>query len=147
MSRPSIARPHPSVLAPLVAIAWIAACAPVGEPAHPSAGSVSSPPAAAPTPVAPKPPSSASDVLAQGRAPFDACYAHARAAHPDLGRTSVEITFAMDGGGRLTSVELKYRNRFDDASKDCMRQAAEALAFPPSLVGSQVGTIEFAPSP
>jgi hypothetical protein len=67
--------------------------------------------------------------------------------HPDLGRTSVEIVFSRDGGGRLTSVELKYRNRFDEASKDCMRQAAEAVVFPESLVGNQVGTIEFAPAP
>jgi hypothetical protein len=130
-----------------VAAAAIAACAPVAEPASPPAVSPRPTASAVAPPVAPKPPTTASEVLAQGRAPFDACYARARAAHPDLGRTNVEITFAMDGGGRLTSVELKYRNRFDDASKDCMRQAAEALTFPSSLVGTQVGTIEFAPAP
>ncbi len=93
----------------------------------------------------PPPPASASDVLAQGRAPFDACYARARTVRPDLPRTTVEMTFTMDDDGKLLNVDFVYRNRMDDAAKDCMRAAAEALKFPPSLRGKQTGTIVFTP--
>jgi hypothetical protein len=51
----------------------------------------------------------------------------------------------MDDGGKLLNVDLAYRNRMDDAAKDCMRAAAEALIFPPSLHGKQTGTIVFTP--
>ena len=84
-------------------------------------------------------------MLAQGRAPFDACYAKARAANPELGRTNIAITFSMTEEGKPLEVELKYRNRMDDAAKDCMRAAAEALVFPATLHGKQTGTIEFTP--
>jgi hypothetical protein len=84
-------------------------------------------------------------VLAQGRAPFDACYALARRTNPDLPRTSVEMTFTMDDGGKLLNVDFAYRNRMDDAAKDCIRNAAEAVRFPPSLRGKQTGTIVFTP--
>ena len=120
----------------------IAACAPTTAEATASA------PAAAPAPapaVPPPPPASATDVLSQGRAPFDACYALARKTRPDLARTTVEITFTMDDKGKLLTVDLAYRNRMDDAAKDCMRAAAEALTFPPSLHGKQTGTIVFTP--
>lgn len=120
----------------------IAACAPTTAEATASA------PAAAPAPapaVPPPPPASATDVLSQGRAPFDACYALARKTRPDLPRTTVEITFTMDDKGKLLTVDLAYRNRMDDAAKDCMRAAAEALTFPPSLHGKQTGTIVFTP--
>jgi hypothetical protein len=62
-----------------------------------------------------------------------------------LPRTSVEITFSMDDAGKLLNVDFKYRHRIDDAAKDCMRAAAEALTFPPSLHGKQTGTIVFTP--
>jgi hypothetical protein len=120
----------------------IAACAPTTAEATASA------PAAAPAPapaVPPPPPASATDVLSHGRAPFDACYALARKTRPDLPRTTVEITFTMDDKGKLLTVDLAYRNRMDDAAKDCMRAAAEALTFPPSLHGKQTGTIVFTP--
>jgi hypothetical protein len=120
------------------------ACAPEAAPTPISPATVATTAAAPPRP--PAPPSNATEVLEQNRAPFDACYAHARQQNAGLGRTSVIITFAMDGGGKLQSVELQYRNRFDDASKDCMRVAAETLVFPPSLTGKQVGTIEL-PAP
>jgi hypothetical protein len=120
------------VLVPLL----ITACAPTTETA-------ATPPVTAPSP--PPPPTSATDVLSQGRAPFDACYALARKARPDLPRTSVEITFSMDDAGKLLTVDLVYRNRMDAAAKDCMRTAAEALTFPPSLHGRQTGTIVLAP--
>jgi hypothetical protein len=84
-------------------------------------------------------------VLSQGRAPFDACYALARKMHPDLPRTSVEITFSMDDDGKLLNVDFVYRNRMEDTAKDCMRKAAEGLTFPASLRGKQTGTIVFTP--
>jgi len=55
------------------------------------------------------------------------------------------MTFTMDDDGTLLNVDFKYRNRVDDAAKDCMRAAAEALKFPPSLHGKQTGTIVFTP--
>jgi hypothetical protein len=127
----------------------LAACAPTTEaaatPAVTAPGSASPAPVpTAPSPL-PPPPASATDVLSQGRAPFDACYALARKTRPDLPRTSVEITFSMDDAGKLLNVDLAYRNRMDDAAKDCMRTAAEALKFPPSLHGKQTGTIVFTP--
>ena len=118
----------------------VAASAPVAAPSAPP--SVATPP---PAPPPPPPPATASDVLAGSRAPFDASYAHARKTRPDLGRTSVEILFSMDDSGKLYSVELTYRNRMDDAAKDCMRKAAEAMTFPPALRGKQTGTIVFTP--
>jgi hypothetical protein len=84
-------------------------------------------------------------VLAQGRAPLDACYARARQARPDLRRTSVEITFTLDDSGKPVTVALEYRHRMDEPAKECMRTAALALQFPPSLRGKQTGTIEFTP--
>ncbi len=131
----------------------VAACAATTEAAATTAVPASGPPgatapAAAPAPTAPlppPPPATASDVLSQGRAPFDACYALARKANPNLPRTSVEITCSMDDSGKLLDVDFVYRNRLDDASKDCMRNAAEALKFPPSLRGKQTGTIVFSP--
>jgi hypothetical protein len=103
-----------------------------------------SPPAAAVAP--PPPPTSATEVLAQGRAPLDACYERARQARPDLRRTSVEITFTLDDTGKPVTVALEYRHRMDESAKECMRTAALALQFPPSLRGKQTGTIEFTQS-
>jgi hypothetical protein len=84
-------------------------------------------------------------VLTSARAHFEPCYAQARAADPRLGRTSVAITFTVDPSGTPTTVDLRYRNRFDDAAKDCMRDAALAVRFPASMQGTQSGTIAFAP--
>ena len=137
-------------IAPFVLAALVAACAPDetapagARPVTAGASVVASPVPAAPLP-APPAPTTATEVLTQGRAPFDACYAKARAANAELGRTHVDIVFTRDGGDRLTSVELKYRNRFDDASKDCMRTAAEAITFPATLHGTVTGSLDLAP--
>ncbi|HEY5145517.1 MAG TPA: hypothetical protein VII82_02055 [Polyangiaceae bacterium] len=90
-------------------------------------------------------PATPSEVLDRNRAPFDACYAQARAADANLGRTKVEITFAVNADGAPQTVDLKYRNRFDDKAKDCMRDAALAARFPVSMQGAQTATIAFAP--
>ena len=102
---------------------------------------------AASAPVAPVSvaPATPSDVLDRNRAAFDACYAKARAADANLGRTKVEITFAVSADGVPQTVDLKYRNRFDDKAKDCMRDAALAARFPASMQGAQTATIAFAP--
>lgn len=65
------------------------------------------------------------------------------AAH--LRHTSVEITFTLDDSGKPVTVALEYRHRMDESAKECMRTAALALQFPPSLRGKQTGTIEFTP--
>jgi hypothetical protein len=138
--------PRRSIACATVLVAALSsACAPeVATPPVPPTGVAASP---SPPPVAPaappSAPSTATEVLVQGRAPFDACYARARASNPELGRTHVDIIFTRDGGDRLTSVELKYRNRFDEGAKDCMRTAAEAITFPATLHGTVTGTLEF----
>ena len=125
------------------------ACAPAPEPAAapPTASAASSPaPAArASTPAPPTVPTTPSGVVESGRVAFDACYAQARASDPALARTKVEITFAVNADGRPQTVDLKYRNRFDDRAKECMRDAALGLHFPPSMQGTQTATIAFAP--
>ena len=90
-------------------------------------------------------PATPSDVLDRNRTAFDACYAQARAADANLGRTKVEITFAVNAEGVPQTVDLKYRNRFDDKAKDCMRDAALAARFPVTMQGAQTATIVFAP--
>jgi hypothetical protein len=135
--------PASAWLVTVVAGALAAACA-ADPPPPPTA-----PPAAvggenAPPP-APAVPTSATEVLAAGRAPLDACYAKAREAHPELGHTSVEITFSLDDEGKPFTVDLLYRNRLDETAKACMRTAAEGLRFPAGLRGKQVGVIRFPP--
>jgi hypothetical protein len=131
-----------------------ASCAPSPTPAaSPGLGSEAGLPpsasrtpsvASSPLPVAP-PPTTPSDVMSAARSTFDTCYARARAADSRLGRTAVNITFTIDGTGVAKTVDLQYRNRFDDAAKDCMRDAALSLHFPASMQGTQTGTITFAP--
>jgi hypothetical protein len=90
---------------------------------------------------------SATDILASGRAPFDECYSRGRAVDRQLGRTSVAFTFEIDAAGKPTTIDLQYRNRMDDSAKDCMRDAALRVAFPSSMQGRQTGTLAFTPSP
>ncbi len=148
MSRPL---PLSSVLAALSLTAAAAACASspppaANAPATASATSAAAAPAApAPPPPPPPPPPTATDVINQGRAPFDACYALARKTNPNLGRTNIEMTFTMGDDGKLANVDFVYRNRMDDTAKTCMRRAAEGLTFPASLHGTQTGTIVFTP--
>jgi hypothetical protein len=138
----------------MVLATFLAGCGAAPAP-DASAPTASAPPAApssaaatsAAAPAAPPAPSTPSEVLAQSRAPFDACYAQARTADTALGRTKVEITFAVGAEGAPQTVDLKYRNRFSDKAKDCMRDAALAVRFPAAMTGTQTGTIEFTPPP
>lgn len=138
-----------SKVSAVVAI-FLVACAPAPEPpvAAPSAPvAANTVPAASSGPVAASPsaPTTPGDVLESSRSAFDACYSEARAKDPTLGRTKVEITFAINADGKPQTVDLKYRNRFDDQAKECMRDAALSLRFPASMQGIQAGTIQFTP--
>jgi hypothetical protein len=90
-------------------------------------------------------PATPDDVVAGNRSALDACYAQARTSDPKLGRTKVEMTFAIDADGKPKTVDFKYRHRMEDHAKDCMRDAALALHFPPSMQGTQTATILFTP--
>ncbi len=134
-------------------MAYSAACATTRSPVAPPTSAQS---AAAPTPLvesAPpadsSPPSvaTASDILANQRGPIDACYAGARAIDPQLGQTSITFNFAIDSAGKPTTVDLQYRHRMDDRAKECLRDAALALSFPPSMQGRQTATLTFRPTP
>jgi len=57
----------------------------------------------------------------------------------------VDVAFTVGDGGKPETVSLEYTHRWDDAAKECMRAAAFALEFPPSLRGKQAGTISFEP--
>jgi hypothetical protein len=87
------------------------------------------------------------DILANGRGPFDECYSRGRAGDRQLGRTSIAFTFDIDAAGKPTTVDLQYRNRMDDSAKECMRYAALRVAFPPTMQGRQTGTLAFEPTP
>jgi len=133
----------------VVAMIFVA-CVPAPEPAAaaPSAPvAVSAVPAASAGTVAaaPSAPTTLSEVLETSRAAFDGCYAHARAKDPTLGRTKVEMTFTINADGRPQTVDLKYRNRFEDREKECMRDAALSLQFPASMQGTKTATIAFSP--
>jgi hypothetical protein len=125
------------------------ACAPAPKApvAAPTAAAMSPTPAesASAAPAVSAAPATPSDVLASHRAAFDTCYAQARTLDPTLGRTRVEMTFTVDADGTPHTVDLKYRNRMEDRPKECMRDAALALHFPPSMQGTQTATIVFAP--
>jgi hypothetical protein len=127
------------------------ACAPEQPPSAPGTAAIASasgtvgrepaPPISAEAAV----PSSATEAVVQQRASLDACYMLARASNPNLGRTSIGIAFAIDTQGKPITVDLQYRHRIDDKAKECMRDAALALQFPPSMQGRQTATLAFAP--
>ena len=139
--------------APVVIAMTFLGCAgasgPAAPPTPPVAESAPSPtPAAAsatPASAAPSAPATPGDVLESNRSAFDACYAQARALNPTLGRTRVEMTFTIGADGKPVTVDLQYRNRMEDRPKECMRDAALSLQFPPSMHGSQTATIVFTP--
>ncbi len=123
------------------------ACAPAPNApvAAPTASATTPATPASTAPAVSAAPATPSDVLTSNRSAFDACYAQARAVDPTLGRTRVEMTFTIDADGTPHTVDLKYRNRMEDRPKECMRDAALALHFPPSMQGTQTATIVFAP--
>jgi hypothetical protein len=87
------------------------------------------------------------DILADERGPLDTCYAAARVTNPQIGPTSIAFAFVIDGGGKPMTVDLEYRHRMDDGTKECMRDAALALTFLPSMQGPQTASLVFKPAP
>jgi len=136
-------------------VIWGAACA-TSTPrdaasTNASITAVGTAPASAPRPevtmTPPAPQTSVTDILTSGRAPFDECYSRGRAVDRQLGRTSIAFTFDIDAAGKPTTVDLQYRNRLDDSAKECMRDAALRVVFPPSMQGRRTGTLAFRPAP
>jgi len=84
------------------------------------------------TPTAPSPPSSNpdADAVEAARSSLRACFDKARSANPALGRTTVTLSLGVDQAGHVSTVDLEYKHRFDDASKSCMRDAAFAIQLP-----------------
>jgi hypothetical protein len=112
----------------LVMFAWSCGGGDAGQPAPVVA---SAPPAPAATPTTPLPSSNPdADAVEAARPSLRACYDKARSANPALGRTMVTLAMHVEGG-HVFSVNIEYKQRFDDASKQCMRDAALAIAFPP----------------
>lgn len=130
-------------------------CAACAEGPPPAAPASTPPPSTAQGPTAavassapapPPPPTNVTEALASHRTALDACYAQARSANPALGRTSVEMTFTIDAEGKPLTVDLQYKHRMDDRAKECLRDAALAQRFPPSMQGKQTGSIAFSPA-
>lgn len=140
--------------APAFLILSCIACAPArvvpaGAPSNAEPSAATAPPSAtasAATPPPPVAPTTPEDVVARGHAPFDACYAQARSLDPKLGRVKVGMTFAVGADGKPTHVDLTYNRVLADSAKDCMRDAALGLSFPPSMQGTQSATTTLAPS-
>jgi TonB family protein len=96
-------------------------------------------PATAPAPEAAGPPPPAApprsanpdaDAVEASRSALRACYEKARTANPALGRTTVTLSCRVDPAGQVTTVDLEYKHKFDEASKGCMRDAAFAIKMP-----------------
>jgi TonB family protein len=102
--------------------------APAASPAaQPSAAQ-----AAAPAPSAPPPSSNPdADAVEAARPSLHACYDKARHANAALGRTTVTLSLRVVEKGTVTTVDLEYKHRFDEAAKTCMRDAAFAIKLPP----------------
>ncbi len=41
------------------------------------------------------------------------------------------LTLRVEPAGQVTTVDLEYNHKFDDAAKACMRDAAFAIKMPP----------------
>ena len=139
--------------APVVIATIFLGCAgasgPAAAPTPPAAESAPSPkPAVAsatPASAAPSAPATPGDVLENNRSAFDACYADGLSPERRWGAPEVEMTFTIGADGKPVTVDLQYRNRMEDRPKECMRDAALSLQFPPSMHGSQTATIVFTP--
>jgi outer membrane biosynthesis protein TonB len=88
----------------------------------------SAPPAASAPPPARSNPDA--DAVEAARPALRACYEKARAASAALGRTTVTLSLRVDEGGHVSTVDLDYKHKFDEASKGCMRDAAFAIKLP-----------------
>ena len=101
--------------------------APAASSATPSAPSAATP-SASPAPSPPINPDA--DAVERARPSLRVCYDKARSANPALGRTTVTFSLRVDEAGHVSSVDLEYKHRFDEAAKGCMRDAAFAIRLP-----------------
>jgi outer membrane biosynthesis protein TonB len=99
-----------------------------GEASRPAPATPPIETAAAPAPLPPPNPDAAA--VEAARPSLRACYDKARAANPNLGRTTVTLSLRVDPTGNVTTVDLEYKHRFDEASKGCMRDAAFTIKLP-----------------
>ncbi|HEY2516591.1 MAG TPA: hypothetical protein VGI39_37230 [Polyangiaceae bacterium] len=97
--------------------------------APPPAAPADAPAAPAPLPAAPKDPDMAA--VEAARPSLRACYDKARAANPQLTHAIVKLTMRVEPAGQVSTVDLEYTHRFDEASKGCLRDAAFAIKMPP----------------
>ena len=98
-------------------------------PAAPPVLSEASAPPSAPPPVAHSNPDT--DAIEAARPSLRACYERARTATGALGRTTVTLSLRVDEAGKVSTVDIEYKHKFDEASKGCMRDAAFAIKLPP----------------
>jgi hypothetical protein len=96
-------------------------------PATPAVETAAAPPAPPPPP--PANPDAAA--VEAARPSLRACYDKARSANGALGRTTVTLSLRVDEKGTVSTVDLDYKHKFDEASKGCMRNAAFAIKLPP----------------
>lgn len=103
------------------------------SPAPAAATPAQPPPVQAAAPAATAPPPSANpdaDAVEAARPSLRACYDKARSANAALGRTTVAFSLRVNEKGTVTTVNLEYKHRFDEAAKSCMRDAAFAIKLP-----------------
>ena len=125
--RPMKALPALPLLLALVACGGNQASSPAPAAPPPT------PPADAPAPPAPPPaPPANPDTAAveAARPSLRVCYDKARAANPNLARAMVKLTMRVEPSGQVSTVDLEYTHKFDEAAKGCMRDAAFAIKMP-----------------
>jgi hypothetical protein len=101
------------------------AAAPSATAAAPSAA-----PTPAPSPAPPPPLNPDADAVEHARPSLRLCYDKARSTNQALGRTTVTFSLRVDETGKVSTVDLEYKHRFDEASKACMRAAAFEIRLP-----------------
>jgi TonB family protein len=62
-----------------------------------------------------------------------------------LGRTTVTLSLRVDERGQVSTVDLEYKHKFDEASKGCMRDAAFAIKLPPGAARRVTVPMTFEP--
>jgi hypothetical protein len=101
------------------------------EASRPAPATIPAPAEAAPAPAPAAPPANPDDAAVEAARPsFRACYDKARSANAALGRTTATLSLGVNEAGTVSTVDVEYKHRFDEASKTCMRDAAFAITFP-----------------
>jgi TonB family protein len=114
-----------------VLLPFVVCCGGSGQSSPAPAPPPSPPQAAAPSSSSAPPPNPDAAAVERARPSLRACYEKARSANPALGRTTVTLSLRVDETGHVSSVDLEYKHRFDEAAKGCMRDAAFTIQLPP----------------